>query len=297
MASNSVLQPVRDRGWLHGFGNLVRRENHRWWGTRQWIVQILIWTLIVNGILAMLLISAKDAAAQARNEAVREAISEQQAQQGDAEAAQALQADFPLPVEGVMVFFIFLGMATGVGVAILGQEAIVQEKQTGTAAWVLSKPASRIAFVLSKIAGNALGILVTMVAVQGLVAWVLFRTIGGVSLPVGGFIAGLGLAYLNLLFYLLLAIMLGTLFDSRGPVIGITLLLLFGFQIFTSLAPWLFKVMPWILVMSVGEDTLAYATMLAIGQPLPSTLPIIATALWCLVFAGVSLWRFSREEF
>jgi len=294
MASNQALTPVRDQGWLQGFANLVRLENHRWWGTRQWILQILIWGAIINGLLLTMLISFNDAASQAREQAVREALADPQAQGGAASVAPAQ----PDPRgEGLMLYFLFMGMAAGVGVAILGQEALVQERHSGTAAWVLSKPVSRSAFVLAKIAGNGLGILVTMILVQGVLCWALFRIISGISLPVGGFIAGLGLAYLNLMFYLLLAVMLGMLFNSRGPVIGITLLILFGFQIFVGLAPWLLDFMPWILAMSTGESSISYATLLALGQPLPSVLPIVATGLWCLLFTGVALWRFSREQF
>ncbi len=85
-------------------------------------------------------------------------------------------------------------------------------------------------------------------------------------------------------------------FFSRGPVIGITLLILFGFQIFTSLAPGLLKVMPWMLTLSSGTE-LSFAAMLALGQRLPSMLPIYATVGWCLLFVVVAVWRFNREEF
>ncbi len=41
------------------------------------------------------------------------------------------------------------------------------------------------------------------------------------KLPVAGFAGAMGLAYLYLLFYLTLAMMLATLFSGRGPVFGI----------------------------------------------------------------------------
>jgi hypothetical protein len=36
----------------------------------------------------------------------------------------------------------------------------------------------------------------------------------------------------------------------------------------------------------------------ATGQPIPirAIIPVIATAAWSVVFAGVALWRFSREK-
>jgi hypothetical protein len=34
-----------------------------------------------------------------------------------------------------------------------------------------------------------------------------------------------------------------------------------------------------------------------LGQPLSSATPILATAVWSIVFVGIALWRFGREEF
>jgi hypothetical protein len=39
------------------------------------------------------------------------------------------------------------------------------------------------------------------------------------------------------------------------------------------------------------------ARMAMQGQPLPTTMPIYATAIWIAIFIGVVLWRFTSEEF
>ena len=39
------------------------------------------------------------------------------------------------------------------------------------------------------------------------------------------------------------------------------------------------------------------AGYLALGKPLPTAVPIIATALWWVLFVGVAIWRMRREEF
>jgi hypothetical protein len=57
----------------------------------------------------------------------------------------------------------------------------------------------------------------------------------------------------------------------------------------------LLAIMPWRLVMPSGQGPLA--GYLALGAPLPTLTPIIATILWCLLFTGVAVWRFRREEF
>ena len=282
MASNAQLIPVKDCGIFNGFRNLFRRENHQWWGTWQWVIQVAIWLAIVNGILATIVLAApKIEAAQA------------QAQLSAAEAAEA-QAD--IAETGLMVFFIFSGMAAGTGVVIIAQDALIGEKQSGTAAWVLSKPVSRLSFILSKLSADALGVLVTMVLVQGAVAWLIYRAGTGITLDIPRFLGALGLLFLALLFFLSLTYMLGTLFHSRGPVIGIPLLLVFGNSI-NNMLPFLGKVLPWNLVMDLGPGQPALALALAQGLPLPTVTPILGTLGLTLVFVAVALWRFARQEF
>jgi ABC-2 type transport system permease protein len=282
MASNSNLQVAGDRGNLRGFGNLFRKENHQWWGTWQWVIQIVIWLAIVNGMMAMVALAApKIEAAQAAGKIA------------EAEAATAREATGQT---ALMVFFIFSGLAMSTGVVIIGQDAVIQERQSGTAAWILSKPVARPAFLLSKLAADALGILACMVLVQGGVAYAIYRLGTGKLLPVAGFMAGLGLVYLVLMFYLALTLMLGTLFRSRGPVIGISLILVYGNQL-AAISKAIGKVMPWNLVMDLGPDRPSLALLLAQGQPLPTVLPIISTVIWILCFTLVAILRFQREEF
>jgi ABC-2 type transport system permease protein len=282
MASNSTLIMVKDHGWLNGFGNMFRKENHAWWGTWQWIIQVVIWLTIVNGMLAMVTLTApKIEAAQARRQI-----------NADMAAATAGVID----QTALMVFFIFSGIAPAVGVVILAQDALIGEKQAGTAAWVFSKPVSRVAFLLSKLSADALGILATMVIIQGAVAYVIFKAGLGNTLPLSGYLAALGLVFLLLVFYLSLTYMLGTLFRKRGAVIGIPMALVFGNQL-TGILPWLGKVMPWNLVMDLGPNHPALAVVLSQGQPLPTVTPIIGTAFMTIVFTAVAMWRFRREEF
>ena len=287
MAAHNVLIPVRDQGALQGYANLLKKENRSWWKTRFWIVQTIIWLLIVNGLLAMILFVAPRAEAEAN----------QAAGQAAAQAGQQAPAEPPLDMMALTLLFTMGAIAPAVGVVIKGQEAVIHEKQTGTAAWVLSKPASRPAFLLSKLTANALGILVTMVVIQGAVAYLQIAIATGTRFPVLPFMGGMGLVYLSLLFYLALTLMLGTLFNARGAVIGIPMLLIFGYQLFLGIAPWLARFMPWALTISMGgaQDSLAVA--LVRGQAITDLTPLFATVAWILVFVGVAVWRFNREEF
>jgi ABC-2 type transport system permease protein len=271
MASTSTLQPVSEHGWRTGLRNLLWKELRDWFGTRMWRAQSIIWLLIVNGITAMVLFApASTEAGLAQVGAEREATA-------------------------LTVFFTMAGMAMSTGMVIMAQDEIIGEKQSGTAAWIMSKPVSRAAFVLAKLLGNVPSILLVMVGLQGLVGLVQISVYRGGLLPLLPFLAAMGLVLLSLLFYLALTVMLGTLFSSRGPVIGIPMLLIFGYQFLAGLVRPLARVMPWMLTIA-GEGP-SIASALVTGQPLPPLTPVIGTAVLTVVFAGVAVWRFQRDEF
>ncbi len=183
----------------------------------------------------------------------------------------------------------------------MGQDSILGERHSGTAAWVLSKPLRRPAFILAKLIANGLGLLATWVVLPGGIAYFQFRAYGLDQLSLSGLAAGMGLVYLNLLFYLTLALMLAMLFNGRGPGLGIALLNFMIWMPFLAepimkYAPWLLKVMPWNLLMPFGANS-PLSGYLMLEAPLPTVTPIIATAVWCVLFVGVALWRFRQEEF
>jgi ABC-2 type transport system permease protein len=182
-------------------------------------------------------------------------------------------------------------------VIIILQDAIVGEKQSGTAAWVLSKPVSRPAFIVSKIIPNAIGVLVTMVLIPGAVAYAQIALATGTAIPPLQFIAAQGILWLNLIFYLTLTLMLGTLFNHRGPVIGLALAFLFGQQYLVGLVPALIKVLPYTLALPIDENFNAIAASVMLGQAPHSWLPAVSSAVLAVVFVAVSIWKFNQEEF
>lgn len=269
MASNRIaLQPVNAQGWRMGFANLFRKEHNEWWHTRTWLVHSIIWLLLINGIVF-----------------------------------GTLKTPVPPELKDVpqdsatMIFVIMGGLMAALGIIIVMQGAVLDEKKSGTAAWVLSKPLSRSAFILAKLAANSLAALIIMIVLQGVVAYGLLSAFDKNPPMLLAFIAGLGLMALHLLFYLTLTLMLSTLFRERGAVLGIPIGLLFGAQFLMQLAPVLAQIMPWTIVIPSGAGSLALAHTAMLGQSLPTVMPIIATALWIIVFIGVALWRFGREEF
>ena len=103
------------------------------------------------------------------------------------------------------------------------------------------------------------------------------------------------MVFLSLLFYLTLVIMLGTLFNNRGAVISIPLVLIFSVQIL-KLSSGLAQIMPWNLTTSSGPGNPSLGLALVQGLQMPSLAPLFATVLWCLLFTGIALWRFNQEE-
>lgn len=268
MASRTTLNPVRTQGWRAGFVNLFRKEMGETWGTRSWLVQFVIWAAIINGIML----------------ATFAAPAEPDAQVGDSEGPVA-----------IILLSVMGGMATGVGAVITMQGAVLDEKLNGTAAWLMSKPLSRTAYILAKLAANALSMLIIMIAAQGALAY-LILTVAGQAPPLAGFVFGWGLLGLHLMFYTTLTLMLSAIFDSRGGVIAIPLGLLFGWQALASLAPVLADIMPWTLAVPIATGySLAMDAML--GMPIANWTPVLATIIWCVLFVAISLWRFRHKEF
>lgn len=262
MAGNSAFEMVNEQGWRRGFNNLVAHETSRWWKTRMWWTHSLIWIAVIGFMLGAVLLSGP-------------------------------AADV---TEGKMIYSVFAGLFPAVGVVILAQGILVGEKKDGTAAWVMSKPASRPAFILSKVVANSLGILATMVVLPGLAAYTIFTIADHAAPDPLAFVAALGVIFLHQLFYLTLTIMLGSLFNARGPVIGIGLGLLFLQQYLVGLLPALRYVLPWTLVIPLGSQNDAVVPSLLMGQPVSEPLRILTIALECVVFVLISVWRFNREE-
>lgn len=267
LAARQGLVPVRSSGWMGGFGNLLSKELGDWFSTRRWIMQALLWLAIVNGLMAFIVfvVPAIDPSAQLGLE-------------------EQLNQDITL-------YFNFAILFGSIGMIILAQDEIIQEKQTGTAAWILSKPASRNAFILSKLLSNFLGGLIFIAGLTGIATLAEVYLATQIVLPVLPFLAGIGVVVLALTFYLSLVIMLGTFFEQRGAVLGIAVGVLIGGLIASQFTPLVSYFLP------VNMPMIAQA--LVQGHPIPTIgiAELITTAVWSLIFALVALWRFGREEF
>jgi ABC-2 type transport system permease protein len=265
MVDDNVLVAIDEHGWRQGFNNLLGKENRAWWGTRKWLKHSLIWLAIVNGLLFIMLwvVPATEP--------------------GEAPPREA----------AIEMFVILSGVFTTVGVIVLAQGAIIGEKRSGTAEWIMSSPVSRPAFILAKLLANAWAIFLIMVVLQWAVFYAQISLYENMALPIGPFVATMALQSLHLFYFLALTLMLGSFFNSRAPVIGIALAILIGQDI---VAPLLAKTLPWFHLI-LPQELMVNAQMVANGQPMDSWVPVIISSIMSLLFILVAIWRFGREEF
>lgn len=241
---------------LAGFGNIFRAESARWWRTRRWWTQTLIWLVMVNGLVMV-------------------------ADFWSADSHAAIVSG------GVTFFFTIVMIIPILGLSIMMQGIIVGDKQDGIAAWILSKPVSRPAFVLAKFSANLIPAVLIMIILQSGVAYLQISGAAGGNFPLLPYLGKTGLATLHLLFYHALSVMLGTLFQSRRPVAGIPLIILLGLLILDELFPPEFiAITPGGLMAMVSESASRF-----------NSVTLLAVPAWIVVFMLVALWRFSAEEF
>ena len=264
MSGNEAFDMRSGTGWSRGLGNMLNSGLARWFKTRTWWVQCLIWGGLVGGILS----------------------------------AIAFSPDKMGYLELLMLFIVFAALFPAVGVVIIMQDALVGEKREGTAAWVLSKPVTRQAFVLSKVIANSLGVFTTMVAVPCFIGYLVISLSQKSLLDPIGFLAAMLVIFISHFYFLSLTLMLGTLFSARGPVIGIPLAILFLQQNLITFLPFLRFIFPWNLLIPLGRDN---PLVVSIIQHLPiqqEHLVILGSIVaQSILFILLGLWRFGREEF
>jgi len=275
MTANSELIPVEEWGRVRGFKNLFRKESRAWWRTRRWWINAIIWPIILCGLLANMLFVPTIA-----NLAT------------DAEIARTGNLTAHIMSMGINVFFEFGITALAIGVVILSQDVIIGEIQNGMAEWLLSKPVTCQAYLLAKLAANLIPVLILLIGLPAALAYSLLSIRSGTLFPAADFLKAVGVMTLHTLFYLFLALMLGTFFNRRAAILSISLGSVMGGPLLGGFIKPLLSITPWALP--------KIASLTASGLSVPVEIgitPIIATALWCSVFIVAALAKFKNAEF
>lgn len=260
MTENHAFTMVTGRGWLRGFGNLLGNELARWWKTPMWWIVSLVYAALTLFLLNT---------GGFRN-------------------------------EGIFVYRYSDSVALfhTVGVLVIMQGVLINDKKDGTAAWVLSKPATRTALILAKLIACSLGILTTILLVSGAVLYVEWLILGTVPPKPLLFLKALGIAFLSPLWYLTLMLMLGALLDNRMAILGIGAGLLVLSGKLLSWFPVLRYTLPWYLLSNAStQHPPGGIMMLALGWSIKVyTLTLVIMAVECVLFVLVALWRFNKDE-
>lgn len=267
MTSNAEFEMVEGNGRFRGFTNLLERENQKWWPARRALARAALWVVLLNGILAVSLFVFPTLT--------------------DPNGNSVMDED-PLQMSSQL----FTGLAAvglAIGVIVAMQDSIIEEIQLGTAAWVLSKPISRMAFVSAKLIANVVGLLFLMVLPSGLAAYGLFWLYEPGAYTWSQFAGMMAVITLHAFFYLTLALLLGTLTTKRSVLLAVTLGSLLGggmvpVKTLVQISPWQLQQVGLMLLFDMPLDSLAW-TMLG------------ATAVWCLLFLFAAVWQFERAEF
>jgi ABC-2 type transport system permease protein len=267
MSSNTEFQMVVGNGRLRGFNNLLRRENQKWWPLRPALMRAFLWVLLLNGILALSLFVFPTLT--------------------DPNGNPVMDED-PLQMSSQL----FAGLAAvglAIGVIVALQDSIIEEVQLGTAAWVLSKPVSRTAFVAAKLVANVVGLLFLMVLPSALAAYGLFWLYEPGAFTWLNFAGMMAVVTLHALFYLTLTLLMGTLTTRRGVLLAVTLGSLLGggmvpIKALVQISPWQLQQVGLMVLYDMPLDSMAL-TMIG------------ATAVWCIIFLVTAVWRFERSEF
>jgi len=267
MSSNAEFQMVMENDRWRGFANILQRENQKWWTPRRALLRAALWMVLLNGILALSLFVFPTLTDPDGNPIMDEGTLQMSSQ--------------------MFVGLAAVGLAIGVIVAM--QDSIIEEVQMGTAAWLLSKPISRPAFLAAKLLSSTVGMLFLMVLPSALVAYGLFWLYepGAYDwLPFAGMTA---VVALHAFFYLTLTLMLGTMTTRRSILLAVSLGSLLGgglvpVEALVKISPWQLQQVGLMVLMEMPLESLT-VTMLA------------ATAVWSLIFLGTAVWQFSRLEF
>ncbi len=267
-AKISQFQPVRESGWKRGLRNLLQGEHSSWFQSSRWWKHSLMWFSLINVMMLIMILVGNNAGEEGP------------------------------PV--LFMYGIFGGLSVAVGVMIIMQRVIISEKKSGAAAWILSKPVTRTAYVIARLVGNSVAILVTAVIIPGIVLYIMLGLLSG---DIGwltplGFALAVLMTALNAFFWITLVLMMGTITESSSTAIAVPMVLFFTLWLAASQIPGLIYVSPLMLIFSPDPDKLnSLSLSFMTGEPVFSWIPLIATVILSIVFIATAVRRFNRQEF
>jgi ABC-type transport system involved in multi-copper enzyme maturation permease subunit len=260
MITNDSFQMRKNTGLSGGFSNLFYMEMSRWWKSKHWIFQIILWSGYINLSMISLLIGN------------------------------------PTELDVLKVLGLFFGFPPTIAVVIIMGEVILGERKAGTIQWIISKPCSRTAFLSSKLLSNSLGVVASMVYIPGITVYFLIMFVGNIQFDFISYVTGLSIISLILIFYLTLSIMLGTISNQNSLVIGLPILFNFGIFYFLQNIREFFAFFPHGLFFPISSEYSLFSSVV-MRLPIETFMPIVITLGLIIIFILISLYKFNKEEF
>lgn len=281
MSINQTIDAKNIGGSMAGLGNLLFREGHKWWGTRRWWMQLVLWLVVLNGFLVFGLFVMPGMVADANAE-----YNQTESSGAAVMTADEVQQEIPQMFWGIVTFVLPLG------VIVLAQGQVYTEKNNGVAAWILSKPVGRSTYLLAKLLADAGGMVLTMVVLQLIPAYLLITSV--IEFNATHFVIAAGLLVLLLFFYQAFTMMMSVIGHSTEVVLGASLGVFIGGMLLkdvliTVMGDFFFFT-PWALPGTISLTIL--------GQPLSQSMQIsiVAELVWAVVCLSVMFWRFQRQD-
>lgn len=257
--------PAGVRGPLTGFSNLLGKEVREWWRTRRLLATAGIFTLFIAGLPAL------------------QKIAVQLKERGIIISG---------PTDNPLVQLVsLLAVASGLGsiaVLFVVMGAVVGEKERGTAGWILSKPVSRLAFLLAKFVAYGIGVGLALAVLPMLGCGLVIRWLWG-PLDLGAVLRALPWLWLSLLYPVAVSLLCGVVLRSQGAVAAAT----FSVQV----APGLLKdFLPRWLNEALPGGLGSLAASAAMDQPIVSWSPVYGTLI-LIALCLLAAWQiFERQE-
>lgn len=272
--TTETLEVMETDSQIPGMINVIRKELYGERQLRFWITQIVIWFLLICGIPALLIVIPPDIWLATIGDGIPLTQTE----------------------TAIMIFFALMGTMAALFIPVLMQGEIVDELESGTAAWIISKPVSRTAFLLAKFIANTLMFSLIIIVIPGIVGWLMFAG-SNVMTPLG-YLTGLGLSTMVLLWFMFLTILLGVVTKSRSMTMGIAVGVYMGAtflgQMIVMLTVFVPALMSMMIIPWIAADNLA-------GLPLPQVAPLIPPMIYVPIveivfFVIIAIWIFRKVE-
>lgn len=261
MLQNNNLDQRTYANWNQGFNNLLLTEMSRWFKRKVFLTRLLIWCCFSNGMAILIWLQAPNVGSEA-----------------------------------ILVYGIFAGLTSSIGITIIMQEAIVGEIKSGTAAWILSKPITRESYILAKWLGNSIGATISMIIAPTYVFYVLFFLFTGELLNLNMLSMVIAILSLNMLFFLSFSLLMGSFLRNSSLVIGVPTGFYVAQQILVNFSSILVEIVPWGLTNPLSDGTPSIVASFLIGTQPFSILPIIVTSLSIILFLMLTIKIMQTQE-